>query len=85
MSAALEHHQRACAGYERMLGPDHPETLGRRADLAHAYYAAGQLGDAVALLRDTIARSEQALSPGDPLTLALRQAAADITGEMTAE
>ena len=36
------------------------------------------------LLRDTIARSEQALSPGDPLTRALRQALAEITGEMTA-
>ena len=36
------------------------------------------------LLRDTIARSEQALSPGDPLTQTLRQALADITGEMTA-
>ena len=36
------------------------------------------------LLREAIARSEQALSPGDPLTLALRQALADITGEMTA-
>ena len=36
------------------------------------------------LLRDTIARSEQALSPGDPLTRALRQALAEITSEMTA-
>jgi hypothetical protein len=36
------------------------------------------------LLRDAIARSEQALSPGDPLTRALRQALADMTGEMTA-
>ena len=32
------------------------------------------------LLRDTITRSEQALSPGDPLTRALRQALAGITG-----
>ena len=36
------------------------------------------------LLRDTIARSEQALSPGDPLTLALRQTLTDLTGEMSA-
>ena len=49
-----------------------------------AYCAAGQLGEAVPLLRETIARSEQALSPGDPLTRALRQALAGITGEMTA-
>jgi hypothetical protein len=38
----------------------------------------------VLLLREAIARSDQALSPGDPLTLALRQALADITGEITA-
>jgi len=38
----------------------------------------------VTLLQDTIARSEQALSLGDPLTIALRQALADLTGEMNA-
>ena len=84
MGAALQHHQEACAGYERVFGADHPDTLACRADLARAYAAAGQLGEAVTLLRDTIARSEQALSPGDPLTRALRQALAEITGEMTA-
>ena len=36
------------------------------------------------MFRDTIARSEQALSPGDPLTRALRDTLADITGEVTA-
>ena len=79
-----QQHQVVCAGYERVFGAYHPATLARRADLAHAYYAAGQLGEAVLLLREAITRSEQALSPRDPLTLALRQALADITGEMTA-
>ena len=85
MGAALQEHQQACAGYEDAFGADHPDTLARRADLARAYGAAGQLGDAVALLRDTIARSEQALSPADLLTRTLRQALADITGEMTSQ
>ena len=80
MSNALQLHQQTCAGYERVFGGDHPDTLARRAELAHAYSAAGQLGEAVTLLRDTITRSEQALSPGDPLTRALRQALAGITG-----
>jgi len=71
-----------CAGYERVFGVDHPATLARRADLAHAYCAAGQLGEAVQLLREAIARSEQALSPGDTLTQTLRQDLAEITGEM---
>ena len=84
MGAALEHHQEACAGYERVFGTDHPGTLACHADLARAYAAAGQVGEAVTLLRDTIVRSEQALSPGDPLTRALRQALAEITSEMTA-
>jgi tetratricopeptide (TPR) repeat protein len=84
MGAALQQHQVVCAGYERVFGADHPATLARRADLAHAYRAAGQLGEAVLLLREAITRSEQALSPGDPLTHALRQALAGITGEMTA-
>jgi hypothetical protein len=60
-----------------------PRTLARRADLAHAYWAAGPLGEAV-LLREAIARSEQALAPGDPLTRTLQQALADITGEIAA-
>jgi tetratricopeptide (TPR) repeat protein len=85
MGAALQEHQQACAGYEDVFGAGHPDTLARRADLARAYSAAGQLGDAVTLLRDTIARSEQALSPGDPLTRTLRQALTDITGEMTTQ
>jgi hypothetical protein len=84
MGAALQHHQEAWAGYERAFGADHPDTIARRAELAYAYYAAGQIGDAVALLRDTVTRSEQALSPGDPLTQALQQTLADITAEMTA-
>jgi len=79
MGAALQHHQDACAGSERVFGADHPDTLARRADLARAYATAGQAGEAV-----TITRSEQALSPGDPLTRALRQALAEITGELTA-
>ena len=73
--------RRVRARLRRLITPD---TLACRADLARAYAAAGQLGEAVTLLRDTIARSEQALSPGDPLTRALRQALAEITGEMTA-
>ena len=84
MGAALQQHQVVGAGYERVFGAGHPATLASRADLARAYWAAGQLGEAVLLLREAIARSEQALSPGDPLTFALRQALADITEEMTA-
>ncbi len=84
MGAALQLRQEVCAGYERVFGDAHPATLACRADLARAYAAVGQAGEAMALLREAIARSEQALSSGDPLTLALRQVLAEITGEMTA-
>jgi len=84
MGAALQAHELARAEYERVLGADHPDTLARYADLAQAYATAGQLGEALPLLRGTISRCEQALSPADPLTLALRQTLTDITEEMTA-
>ncbi len=77
MGVALQLRQEVCAGYERVFGAGHPGTLACRADLARAYAAAGQAGEA-------IARSEQALSPTDLLTQALRQALAEINGEMTA-
>lgn len=85
LSAALREHQLACAGYERALGADHAQTLASQADLARAYHTVGQLGDAVTLLRAAITRSEQALSPGDPVSARLRQALADITAETTAQ
>jgi tetratricopeptide (TPR) repeat protein len=85
LSAALREHQLACAGYERTLGADHAQTLASQVDLARSYHTVGQLGDAVTLLRAAITRSEQALSPGDPISARLRQALADITAETTAQ
>ena len=43
--------QRALAGYVRVLGADHPDTLTSRNNLAHAYQSAGDLGRAIPLLR----------------------------------
>jgi tetratricopeptide (TPR) repeat protein len=63
MGTALQQHQEACAGYERVFGADHPVALACRADLAPVCYAAGQAGEAVMLLRDAVARSEQAPIP----------------------
>ncbi|MFD7025227.1 tetratricopeptide repeat protein [Promicromonospora sukumoe] len=41
---------------ERVLGPDHPNTLTSRNNLAHAYGSAGNLGPIVAGDTDTAAR-----------------------------
>jgi hypothetical protein len=80
MASAVQLFEQTREGYERVLGPGHPDTLARRADLAHAYYAVGRLTDATALLRDTLTRCEQTLPPGDPLTQAIRDSLKNIAG-----
>jgi hypothetical protein len=81
MASALQLYEQTCAGYERVLGADHPDTLARRANLANAYYTVGRLGDAATLLRDTVARCERAMPPGDPLTETVRESLTNIAGD----
>jgi tetratricopeptide (TPR) repeat protein len=81
ITTALQLHEQACADHQQLAGTDHPDTLTCRADLANAYLAAGRLADAAAMLRDTLTRCEQALPPGPPLTLAVRQALTGLAGQ----
>jgi hypothetical protein len=81
MASAVQLYEQTCAGFERVLGADHPDTLARRVNLAHAYYAVGRLSDATAVLRDTVARCERVLPPGDPLTQAVRDSLTNIAGD----
>ena len=67
-----------CADSERVLGPDHPDTLARMANLAQLYCEVGQVEDAEVLLRRTAARCERVLPPGDPLTQAVQESLASI-------
>ena len=78
MPAAMQFAERCCEDSEQVLGPDHADTLFRMASLAHLYYAVGRVGDAAALLRETAARCERTLPPGDPLTATVRQSLANI-------
>jgi hypothetical protein len=78
MSAAMQFAERTRAESERVLGPDHMETLVRLANLAHLYFSVGRVDDAEALLRKTVVRCERTLPPGDPLTLTVRQSLANI-------
>jgi hypothetical protein len=80
MASALQYYEQTNEGYQRALGPDHPDTLARCANLAHAYYAVGRVTDAKELLRDTLARCERVLPPGDPLTESTRQSLTNIAG-----
>ncbi|MHB1430825.1 MAG: tetratricopeptide repeat protein, partial [Streptosporangiaceae bacterium] len=57
---------------ERVLGPDHPQTLASRNNLAGAYESAGRLGEAIPLYQATLADSERVLGPDHPQTLVSR-------------
>jgi tetratricopeptide (TPR) repeat protein len=80
MASAMQFSEQASEGYEKVLGADHPDTLASRLNLAHTYYAVGRLTDGEAVLRDTAARCERALPPGDPLTQTVQESLANIAG-----
>jgi hypothetical protein len=80
MASAVQLYEQTCDSYQRVAGPDHPDTLARCANLASAYYSVGRLTDALDLLRDTLARCERILPPDDPLTAAVRESLTNLAG-----
>jgi hypothetical protein len=60
------------ADLERLLGPDDPDTMRARTDLARAYREAGRVADAVPLVEQTLATRERLLGADHPRTLASR-------------
>jgi tetratricopeptide (TPR) repeat protein/pimeloyl-ACP methyl ester carboxylesterase len=60
------------ADCERVLGPDHPDTLTSRNNLAGAYESAGRLSEAIPLYEQTLAERERVPGPDHPDTLASR-------------
>lgn len=54
------------------LGPNHPDTLGARGQLAGAYGTAGDPARAILLYEQTLVDLEQLLGPDHPATLTLR-------------
>jgi RNA polymerase sigma factor (sigma-70 family) len=57
------------ADFERLLGPDHPDTLNSRNSLAAAYLAADRVADAIPLFEQTLAVLQRQLGPDHPDTL----------------
>jgi tetratricopeptide (TPR) repeat protein len=57
---------------EQALGPDHPDTLTSRNDLANAYRAAGRTGEAITLHEQTLADRERTQGPDHLDTLSSR-------------
>ena len=64
--------ERLVADQERVLGPDHPDTLAARNNLALAYRAAGRTDEAITLHEQTLADRERILGPDHPHTLQSR-------------
>ncbi len=69
---ASQQHERALALRESHLGPDHPDTLMSRNNLASAYMAAGRTDEAIALFEPTLKQREIKLGPDHPDTLICR-------------
>jgi tetratricopeptide (TPR) repeat protein len=69
---AAGHLQRVLADCVRLLGPDHPDTLASRTNLAGIYGSAGDLGRAIPLLEQALADCVRLLGPDHPGTLASR-------------
>ncbi|HEX2810430.1 MAG TPA: tetratricopeptide repeat-containing protein, partial [Kineosporiaceae bacterium] len=67
---ALE--ERVLADRERLLGPEHPDTLTVRANLASSYSSAGRTAEAIALQEQALAEAERLLGPEHPDTLTAR-------------
>jgi hypothetical protein len=70
---AIPLHEQTLADKQRILGPDHPETLLSLSNLGGAYLQIGRLSDAVPLLKRALARSEQALGADHPTTREYRE------------
>ena len=57
---------------EAKLGPDHPDTLNSRNNLAAAYWSAGRTAEAIAMHEATLKAQETKLGPDHPDTLTSR-------------
>ena len=57
---------------ERVLGPDHPDSLTSRHNLSAAYHLAGSPAVAIPLFESTLAARERVLGPDRPSTLTSR-------------
>jgi tetratricopeptide (TPR) repeat protein len=72
LDEAIRLHARTLFDRERVLGPDHPDTVASRHHLAGAYRAAGRLDEAIELYTRTLADYERVLGPDHPYTITSR-------------
>ncbi|HEY7146236.1 MAG TPA: tetratricopeptide repeat protein [Streptosporangiaceae bacterium] len=72
LGRAIDAGARTFADCVRVLGEDHPQTLGSRNNLAYAYESAGRLGEAIPLYEQTLADRVRVLGEDHPQTLGSR-------------
>jgi tetratricopeptide (TPR) repeat protein len=64
--------EQALADRERILGPDHPDTLTSRNSLAQAYESVGRTAEAIPLLEQALAGFERIFGSDHPNTGVVR-------------
>ncbi|WP_340682654.1 tetratricopeptide repeat protein [Amycolatopsis coloradensis] len=72
VGTAIGYDTRACDSFQRLNGPDHPDTLSSLNNLAAAYDSAGELAQAIPLYKATLIDSERVLGPDHPITRTIR-------------
>ena len=60
------------ADLDRLLGPEHPDTVRARSDLARAYHQTGRVADAVPLVEQVLTAREQLFGAEHAMTLTAR-------------
>ncbi|MFB9599355.1 tetratricopeptide repeat protein, partial [Saccharothrix longispora] len=75
-TTAIALHTRSTHSHQRLHGPDHPNTLGSRNNLAGAYRSAGDLKRAIPLYEAVLTDAERVLGPDHPNTLGSRNSLA---------
>ncbi|MEU8828377.1 serine/threonine-protein kinase [Streptomyces sp. NPDC048636] len=79
---AAELHGAVAAERERLLGPDHPDTLASRYEIAFALGRLDRPGAALRRYAEVATARERVLGPGHPDTLAARQETAFSLGRL---
>ena len=72
LDQAITLFEKNLADSERILGPDHPDTLTARNNLARAYQDADRLEQAIDLFEQNLTDSEHVLGPNHPWTTLFR-------------
>ncbi|GAA3244941.1 hypothetical protein GCM10020256_71250 [Streptomyces thermocoprophilus] len=75
-------HRAVAAERERLLGPDHPDTLASRHEIAFALSRTGRAADALQAYKHVAAARTRLYGPDHPDTLATRQEMAYVLGRL---